>query len=359
MLFSLIRPPLTQPGLQALHLLIPQLMHYINISGQIEIKRRFTMSIAYSLLTLLLTVGLSAGSVYSYDANHFGTYTPDQFRDYWYNHGAEISRFTLQQMRYGEIHEGDAVLVFVTEEINPALQVKADDPDLQNVPILKLNAVRKFFTGVYPYSIMTSVFTPMDILKYPLPLKITSSSQEWCGHVYSQMNLSDDEYRVRVHSYFEKEADRDFKIKNYVPEDSIWTMMRIAPNGLPLGEFFMIPGTVYARLAHRPLKPQKAVASLLDTVDEKSLEGNPLVRYEVAFPAEQRTLRIFFEKDFPYRIQKWEESYRGLAAMGAKVMTTRAIRTHTIMDAYWRHHGNRDRALLKKLGLGAKEMQID
>jgi hypothetical protein len=114
---------------------------------------------------------------------------------------------------------------------------------------------------------MTSVFTPLDVLKHPLPLKITSSSQEWCGHVYTQINLSDDEYRVRIHSYFEKE--------------------------------------------------------------------------------------------FPYRIQKWEESYRGLASMGAKVMTTRATRTHTIMDAYWQHHGNRDRALLKKLGLGAKEMQID
>ena len=313
------------------------------------------MKIRYNLLIILLSVGISVGSAYSGDGPHFGTYTPDQFREYWYNHGAEISRFTLQQMRYGEIHEGDAVLVFVTEEINPDLQVKADDPGPQNVPILKLNAVRKFFTGVYPYSIMTSIFSPVDMQKYPLPLKINSSTQEWCGQVYTQMNLIEDEYRVRMHSYFEKEGDRDFKIKNYVPEDAIWAMMRIAPNSLPRGEFFMIPGTVYVRLAHRPLMPQKAVASL-DTVDGKSLEGNSLVRYEVDFPAEQRTLRIFFEEDFPYRIQKWEESYRGLAAMGAKVMTTRATRTHTIMDAYWQHHGNRDRALLEKLGLNAREL---
>jgi len=316
------------------------------------------MKIRFNLLIILLTVGLSAGSVHSGDVNHFGTYTPDQFRDYWYNRGAEISRFTLQQMRYGEIHEGDAVLVFVTEEINPALQVKADYPGPRTLPILKLNAVRKFFTGIYPYSIMTSVFTPIDVLKHPLPLKITASAQEWCGHVYTQINLSDDEYRVRVHSYFEKEGDQDFRIKNYVPEDAIWTRMRIAPNGLPRGEFFMIPGTVYARLAHRPLRPQKAVA-VLNAVSEKSLEGNPLVRYEIEFPAEQRTLRIYFEKEFPYRIQQWEDSYRGPAAMEAQVMTTRATRTHTIMDAYWQHHGNRDRVLLKKLGLSAREMQTD
>lgn len=313
------------------------------------------MKIRFNLLSIILTVGLSAGSVYSDDVNHFGTYTPDQFQDYWYNHGAEISRFTLQQMRYGEIHEGDAVLVFVTEEINPALQVKADYAGPENVPILKLNAVRKFYTGIYPYSIMTSIFSPVDMQKYPLPLKINSSTQEWCGQVYTQMNLIEDEYRVRMHSYFEEEGDRDFNIKDSVPEDAIWTMMRIAPDALPRGEFFMIPGTVYARLAHRPLMSQKVVASL-DTVNEKSLEGKPLVRYEIVFAAEQRTVRIFFEKEFPYRIQKWEESYRGLAGTGAKVMTTRAIRTHTIMDAYWQHHGNRDRALLKKLGLDAREL---
>ena len=143
-----------------------------------------------------------------------------------------------------------------------------------------------------------------------------------------------------------------------MPEDAIWTRLRIAPNNLPQGEFYIIPGTVYARLAHRPLRPQKAVAAL-NAVSIKSLEGKPLVRYEIVFAAEQRTVRIFFEKEFPYRIQKWEESYRGLAGTGAKVMTTRATRTHTIMDAYWQHHGNRDRALLKKLGLGASEMQVD
>jgi hypothetical protein len=41
------------------------------------------------------------------------------------------------------------------------------------------------------------------------------------------------------------------------------------------------------------------------------------------------------------------------------MMTTRTIRTHAIMDAYRQHHGNRDRALLKKLGLSASEMKTD
>jgi hypothetical protein len=307
---------------------------------------------------LWITASLTAANVHSADRLQFGTTTPDRFHDYWYNRGAEISRYALQQARYGEIHDGDAVLVFVTEPMNPAIQIKADQPDPQNIPVLKLNAVRKFFTGIYPYSIMNSVFAPLDTQTYPLPLKITTSVQEWCGHVYTQMNLRDDSYRVRMQSYFEKEGDQAFTLENEVPEDAIWTMIRIAPQMLPLGTFSMIPGTVYSRLVHRPLKPQKAVAAL-KMIDGKSLEGNVLVRYEINFPGEQRTLRIDFEQDFPYRIQQWEESYPGLSGEGTTVMTTSATRTHTLMDAYWQHHGNKDRARLKKLGLGAREMGGD
>ena len=301
---------------------------------------------------MIAALTLTAITAYSADEIQFGRYTPAQFTEYWYHRGAELSRFRLEQVRYGEIHQGDAVMVFVTEEMNPAIQVKADHAGPKSIPVLKLNAVRKFFTGIYPYSILTSVFSPVDLQTHPLPLKISSSTQEWCGHVYTQMNLEKDLYRVRMHSYFETEGDQDYKVKNHVPEDALWTMIRIAPNRLPRGEFVMLPGTVHTRLAHRSLQPRQAVAQL-EAVAEKSMEGRPLVRYEIHFPGEQRTLRIFFEKDFPYRIQKWEDITRGGSGKSRKEMTTRAVRTHTLMDAYWQHHTNKDRALLKKLGLKA------
>ncbi len=313
------------------------------------------MNIRRMVLTIIILAGLPAAVAYTDKLPQFGTHTRDQFQDYWYNHGAEISRFSLQQMRYGEIHEGDAILVFVTEKMNPDIQIKADHPGAQDIAILKLNAVRKFFTGIYPYSIMTSIFAPVDVQQYPLPLKISSSTQEWCGHVYTQMNLNENEYRVRMHSYFEGEGDRDFKVQKVIPEDALWTLIRLAPASLPRGEFFMTPAAVYARLAHRPLMVQKAVSDFSLT-GEKSLEGNPLVIYEINLPDEQRTLRIYFEKNFPHRIQKWHETYRGLTGMGAKVLTTSATRTHTIMDPYWKHHTNKDRRRLETLGLRAREM---
>ena len=196
------------------------------------------MKIRRNVFTIFILAGLSTAIAHADKLPQFGTHTRDQFQDYWYNHGAEISRFSLQQMRYGEIHQGDAVLVFVTEKMNPETQIKADHSGEQDIAILKLNAVRKFFTGIYPYSVMTSVFAPVDVQKYPLPLKISSSTQEWCGHVYTQMNLNENEYRVRMHSYFEGEGDRDFKVQKVIPEDALWTLIRLAPDQPAPGRIF-------------------------------------------------------------------------------------------------------------------------
>lgn len=274
---------------------------------------------------------------------------PEQFRNYWYPNGAEISRFNLRQSRYGEIHEGDAVFIYVTESMNRQLQVKADQPDEKDVPVLKLNATRKFFTGIYPYSVMTSVFAPVDPQQSLLPLKISFSSQEWCGHVYLQMNLRRNGYMIQGHSYFEKEADQKLQIENAFPEDAVWTLIRTAPSQLPQGPLNIIPGTVYVRFVHRPMESMQAVGKLT-AIRGKSLEGRALVQYELKFTEDNRVLRIQFEKDFPHRIQQWEETYSGL---GGQALTTRATRTHTIMSDYWNRHNNADRRLLKKLGLNA------
>ena len=50
------------------------------------------------------------------------------FNNYWYGGTAELSSFTLRQARYGEIHEGEAVLIFVTEPFSESKQVKLDNP---------------------------------------------------------------------------------------------------------------------------------------------------------------------------------------------------------------------------------------
>ena len=51
-----------------------------------------------------------------------------QFDDYWYNGTGEISSYELKQERYGQVRQGDIVLVFVTEPFSHKKQVKLDRP---------------------------------------------------------------------------------------------------------------------------------------------------------------------------------------------------------------------------------------
>ncbi|NQZ77347.1 MAG: hypothetical protein HRT61_14775, partial [Ekhidna sp.] len=158
------------------------------------------------------------------------------FNDYWYAGNAELTSYELQQSRYGEIHSGEAVLVFVTEPFSKKKQVKLDDwrdqsPD--NVSVLKLNMTKKFLTGIYPYSMMMSSFTPVSYDSYPDAIKVTTSSQEWCGHTWMQLNLEEESYRIRGFSYFETEGDVDLSVSKVLLEDELWSRLRLNPKTLP------------------------------------------------------------------------------------------------------------------------------
>ncbi len=302
----------------------------------------------YRLLVLLLWISQTLNA--AAQTKFFEAHTDEQFRKYWYSQGAEISRFELKQARYGEIHDGDVLLVFVTESMNPELQVKADQVNERSIPVLKLNAMREFHTGIYAYSTMASVFAPIDTTQFPLPLKITTTVQEWCGHVFLQMNLQENQYRVQSRSYFEAESDQDLAIDSSISEDAIWTLIRIAPEELPTGEFQMIPGTLYSRLMHKPLNPLLAVGSF-STSSGLRPDGSDLIRYEIHVPAIDRILTIIFERKFPYRIHEWADSYPSLAGKGGKKLTTTAKRTHIVFSDYWKRNKKKDRRLRRKLGL--------
>jgi len=304
----------------------------------------------YSRITIIALILTALGAltlVRGAEKVDLKTPAPAEFGAYWFQGRAEISRFSLEQARYGEIHKGDAVFIFVTETMNPTLQVKADNPEAGDVPVLKLNATRKFNTGIYPYSVMISTFSPLDFRKYPVPLKMTTTVQEWCGHVFVQMNLRDNQYKVQSRSYFEKESDKDFSITPVLSEDGLWNLIRLAPDTLPQGEFTLLPGAVHTRFLHRPITPRKALGSLKAS-REKSLEGNDLLSYKIIFPKDKRALTIHFEQKFPHRVQGWEDTRK---TPDGRELVTRAKRTHTIMSDYWRKNKNTDRKLRNKLGL--------
>lgn len=270
--------------------------------------------------------------------------TSAQWNAYWYAGKAELTRYELEQARYGEIHRGDAVLIFVTEPFLPDKQVKSDRGAVPgSVNVLKLNLMKHFNTGLYPYSLMTSVFTPVAGAGKRPSFKVSMSAQDWCGHAYLQLNLRGDRYRVVGHSYFEDHADQRYAVARTLLEDEVWTRIRLDPGSLPTGKLKVIPGTLDGRLRHHKVRVENAVASL-------ETKG-ALRSYSLRYPDSKRSLTIRFEGAFPYRIVGWEETYRSGWGARAKVLTTRARKTHSLYVPYWKLNRVKDLPLRKKLGL--------
>ncbi|MBM3263172.1 MAG: hypothetical protein FJY97_07060 [candidate division Zixibacteria bacterium] len=273
----------------------------------------------------------------------------DSFGAYWFQGKAEITSYRLEQARYGEIHTGNAMLIFVTEDFSRSKQVKLDDYSAAGsdaVKVLKLNATRHFTTGIYPYTLMASVLSPIDPAEGPRPLKISMSAQEWCGQVFVQINLKDGAYRVRQYSYFESEGDRDLPLEAAIPEDEIWTTIRLDPSTLPVGPVRMIPGVMIQRLKHSPWKAVGAVAERRPDLAQPEIDV-----YTLTYPEMSRILTIRFRRAFPYEIESWEETYRDGFGSLAKELTTRATLMKRVMIDYWNRNHTADAELRRALGL--------
>lgn len=264
----------------------------------------------------------------------------EEFKKYWYAGEAEISSYQLEQARYGEIRKGTAVLIYVTEDFLPKKQVKADYQNTNNVPVLKLNATKKFNTGIYPYSTMQSTFYPVADNQHAI--KVSNSMQEWCGHVYAQLN-NKKQFEITSHSYFENEADQDFKLDKAILENEIWAKIRISPDALPQGDIQIIPSFEYSRLRHKEIKAYLAKASI-----QKGANTNT---YTLEYPELDRSISITFDANFPYEIEQWTETFKSGFGPNAKKLTTKATKIKSIKSAYWGKNSNKDEVLRDELGL--------
>ena len=263
-----------------------------------------------------------------------------EFKTHWNDGKAELSSYKLQQARYGEIHEGEATMIFVTEPFSKSKQVKLDDyrNEKDKVNVLKLNAVRKFDTGIYPYSTMTSVFSPIE--GNTQFLKTTTSVQEWCGQAFMQINRKGQKLKYVWYSYFESEGDKETTINSALAEDEIWNLIRMNPDVLPQGNIQLVPSSLFLRLKH--YQPQVVAATAeLKKIKNKEFSPTEIFQYQVTYQQpEQRTLSIFFETAFPHRILGWKEIGR---------QTTTATLHKSIRLDYWSKHNVADRELKKLL----------
>jgi hypothetical protein len=273
-------------------------------------------------------------------------------QDFWKHWGdgkAELSGYRLTQPRYGAARAGTAVLIFVTEDMSDTLRVKADPgkhPASDVYPVMKLNEVRDFQTGIYDYNVMTSTFARVAD-GWPVA-KVSFSSQEWCGHVYHQLIPGRDGIAGILHSYFDGEADRKDALP--LPRDGVFE------DALPIllrgwkGDFLkpgesrslpFLPSLLASRLEHRSLAWGRATISRAAAT---STLATPAGRFEVVTWTVAvdggRTTTFAFEAQPPYRLVKRSSD------SGEELVLLRSTRL-----AYWKLNAPGGERYLKELGL--------
>ncbi len=264
----------------------------------------------------------------------------NDFASYWYKGKAEITSYKLSEARYGEIRSGHSVLIYVTEQFLPNKQLKANSNSEDNIPVLKLNSTKKYLTGIYPYSVMTSVFSPLNSSEHAI--KATFSYQEWCGQTYIQLN-NRKKFEVQYHSYFENNGDKKFKLKKNYLENDIWTTIRISPKSLPQGEIKMMPSLEYLGMNHKEIKAYEAIVTM-ET-------GKILNSYKITYPELERVLIIRFSKEFPFQIEEWEETYTSNLSNPEVKLTSKGVKIKSITTDYWNKNKVIDTSIRTKLGL--------
>lgn len=285
------------------------------------------------------TASASAREKVSFPASN----SSQQFNDYWYQGAAEVITYQLSQARYGELREGKAVHVFVTEPFNGEKQVKSDSQSPQNINAFKMNLTRKFNTGIYPYSVMTSAFNVVNTEDPSAQIKVTNSSQEWCGHTWSQLNRSEKGFDYQLFSYFESESDVAHSFNTFLSEDGLWNQLRMNPSALPTGKMELIPALHFLRFRHIQAKSYAATGDLI--------KGDSSWTYSISYADFQRTLNIHFEPTFPYHILSWEEIYPSGFSANAELMTTSATAIHNEMLPYWQLNSVADSTYRTQIGL--------
>jgi hypothetical protein len=270
---------------------------------------------------------------------------PNEWIKYFQSKGAEVSSYKTVQLRYGELRECISVLIFVPEHLNIDTRIKVENyqatkPEKQ-IQVLKLNRVLKFNTGVYDYSLMTSVYSaakPLFGAPSFYPMKISIAVTEWCGNYYGHIIPETGKVRSVSHSYFEAEGDKDYYLNlppDFFYEDNFPIIIREF-NGefMKIGEkrsFNILPSLWSFRIAHIPLSFEKG------TIDKKTGDSSTIkwVLSRGSFTTEYWT-----SKEYPHKILRWKDSEGGSGEL-----------IESIQEKYWQKHGNADLPLRTKLGL--------
>ncbi len=281
----------------------------------------------------------------------------DAFWKAWGDGRAELAGYDLTTPRYGSLRHGTAVTIFVTETFSNTQRVKSDPgrhAKSDEFPVMKLNLVQDFPTGIYDYNLLTSAFVALAAVNgrpAGAPTKVSFSAQEWCGHIYAQLLFDAASVRRVSHSYFDGEADESRSLPapaNAVSEDAllIWARGLAYPLLAP-GQSVDVPllrSLRASRLLHQPEVVQRARLSRSVRPERVSVPADAL-DCDVATCAVEggRTWTFWVEHAAPHRVAQWS------CSDGERAQLLASDRLQ-----YWKLNAEGMQSELAKLGLRAR-----
>ncbi|MCB9462948.1 MAG: hypothetical protein H6682_04615 [Candidatus Eisenbacteria bacterium] len=276
---------------------------------------------------------------------------PASFYETWSDGNGEVNSYELVEERYGERREGNAVLVFAAEELNRNTYVKVESdatPQDQRMYVIKLNQLRKFPTGIYDYSAMTTVFSVAGshLGHHPFQAaRVVHTTQEWCGQVYHRVDLTESGWKEELRSYFEAEGtqDRVSPAARTDVEDNLWIWIReLGGRVLEPGETVemqLYPSLWELRKTHRPFDAAPVVVKK-DAAAPFETPVGTFDAYPWSWTVSGRALTVYVEAEGAHRILGWEDSRGGRA---------RLARSERL--PYWRMHGTDADEARERFGL--------
>jgi hypothetical protein len=274
----------------------------------------------------------------------------DAFVRAWSDGRAEMSGYRAAMPRYGQMRLGEITLIYVTEPMDRFTRIKDDDaPDARRVTVLKLNESIRFQTGVYPYSILTSVFAPIDRIGIEpfAPAKIVLTAQEWCGSVYVGLWPEHDGYVEQVQSYFASEGevrDRVDAPAETLYEDALLIQLRELDGLFASGHDWrgmMVPSLWHNRREHRALRPVAATIARADA----AIDAQPVHRFTLRYGDYTREIDV--EVAPPHRVIGWRAS----DGEDARLLRTARL-------PYWQLNHNGDEMQREAFGESGETIEV-
>lgn len=263
----------------------------------------------------------------------------------WGDGRAEMNSYNAKIERYGQSRTAELVLIYVTEPMNRQTWIKDDAVSGKDrISTLKLNISLKFKTGLYPYSVMTSVFSPVDHWRKERfsPAKITLSAQDWCGHVFASVWPSRQSYLHQLNSYFSSEGEKRAIVPvqgEHLYEDALLIQLRELSgvfNGGKAWKGKVIPSLWRNRKKHRSLLPQDATLTRKTTTQD----GKKVHQFTLTYTRQNFTQTYTVEADGAQRMLGWTNSD------GEVLSLNKSLRL-----PYWNLSSPSDSSYRKKLGL--------